>query len=194
MKHYILTLIVVIFLFGCATPSGRRTDNYTYESYIEYDTRDSITWGDFRANPDEKSSEFAEFNVNITITQRMNVWWGYKFLEVHGIMFPYKSWVKNIFKTNNNLEYLRAHFAIAELYARKIYTYIVDNDIGPNDVPRFTPMFDKYNNDYLKYIEIFEKKTNKSSDTIQLKYWIEKVKKEFSNYPSNGIEKQHKLF
>ena len=191
MKRYCCALIILIILVGCSTPRIKTSSDNKY--YIEYEEKEPLEWDDFLAEPDMKSPLDANMSATLTVVERMNVWWGYRYLEVHGVMFPYESWIKNGHKTDSKLNYFRTYLTIAELYARKIYTYLDSNNISPNDVIKFTPIFKHYDSLYIKTILQYEKETRNGDDTIQSKIWSDKIKNEMIDYPLNGSHKHAKL-
>jgi hypothetical protein len=196
MKNVFLILtIIIISLTGCAT---QRIQRFPFEggeirAYIIFIEDEPLEWSDFKALPDEGISQGASIDITWTVTERMNVWWGYKYLEVHGIMFPDKSWVKPEYKTKKYLDYFRTYHKIAELYARKIYVFLDSNKVKTDELNKYVDIKNSFNSQYWDRIKQYENETNFGSDSTKLNYWIDKINKEFMNYPTNGSNKLSKF-
>lgn len=192
MKYFLL--ITLFTLIGCTSPRMQNFGGENTKPYIIYIEEEPLQWIDFYAKPDEENKQTALIFTDLVVTERSNVWWGYNYIEVHGIMYPYQSWVKPGYETENKLKYFRTYHKIAELYARKFYVFLESHDVRPKAINQFRIIFENIKSEYINCINQYEKETNYGEDTTSLKLWINKINNDFNNFPTNGSNKLNKLF
>jgi len=151
----------------------------------------NLTWDDFKGTPDEGMSYFAYTDYMITLNcsfnqNTLNVTIGSYFDRLH-------SWVKKGKEKDSLLLHEKAHFAIAEIYARKERKTLTDTVINQSNVSAVLnfintkAMQDCHNREVL-----YDDETNHSIITAKQIEWLQEVYKELDElkaYSNTVVQK-----
>lgn len=133
----------------------------------------SLTYDDFNAEPDTASSFTAITGYSIDCSfHREN---SKAYVEAVCSFDKKKSWMK--VKNESILAHERLHFDIAELYTRKIKSYIVANHIGLSDIePKLHSIYQTYIDSCNLIQDKYDGETAYSLDKEMQAVWNQKIK------------------
>jgi hypothetical protein len=172
MKSWKL-LFIALLLIG-VKPVMAQTDTIPWKDNIK------LTWADFKGAPDNASSFFAYTDYMMNI--------GYSYNEstvsIHlGCYFDRnKSWVRKDKERDSLLMHEQAHFAIAEIFARKARKWLTDTVVNKSNVSDvINAIYSKASRDCSNYQIQYDNETKHSVIYAKQVEWLNKIYSELNS-------------
>ena len=161
----VLVLFLALYLY--MIPDGR-------DFRFSFTEKPVLEWKDFKGRPDNQSLYAAL--VNTGISQRFAInYEGYLIkdsVKITAYFYPELSWYKAEFATQNLLKHERGHFAISELYARKLRKKVHDYRFSSSDSRKeIDSLYDEVEKERLLMQERYDLQTMHSQNAEQEKRW-----------------------
>jgi hypothetical protein len=155
------------------------SSNPIHSSFIDWSAAKKLTWNDFKAAPDKKSTNAAMTSTNIKFDFSYNSDRGFEY-HITCQFDPYRSWGR--IQTDYILSHEQGHFDIAEIYARKLYKALKGYNPDPK---KGNKELNKIYQNLMKEMDVtqrsYDKETNFSINRTEQAQWLTKIKEELKN-------------
>ncbi len=153
---------------------------------IDWKSRRTLTWSDFKGSPLQSSPNAALTSTSILIS------YGYDESELtyqlKCVFYPHKSWTK-VDKTYI-LQHEQGHFDISQLFTRRLHKALSEYKFNRGTVEKdIQVIYQRITQDQASFQQLYDKETNHSRHREKQLEWQVKIEsllnetKAFANYP-----------
>ena len=165
------TFIILAFLIGTLViVKANEGDTITYRS------KSKLEWTDFRMIPDNSDSSRLSLNLTIvTITKKVDIWFGIITVESFAGILRDSSWVKTECKTDQLLKYVQLKYDIANLYAKKCEKDINRKKINAAFTRKISKIIDRHINEMKFQLINYDQETDFGNKNEIIDLWVIKL-------------------
>lgn len=161
-------------------------ENTAERENINWRSRRTLHWNDFKGNPVAAASNAALTSTSILIN------FGYDdqslTYKIQCVFYPQKSWTK--VQSNHILAHEQGHFDISQLFTRKLHKALSEYRFRAASVDRdVQKIYQQISQDQAAFQQLYDKETNYSRNLAEQKNWQDKIEKEleelkpYAGYP-----------
>ncbi|MDW7691496.1 hypothetical protein R9C00_17885 [Flammeovirgaceae bacterium SG7u.111] len=154
------------------------------QKQLLYKNHPRLSWNDFKASPDISNTKVGAI-ISSTIQMEMksvNSKTGIITFTACAVMYPYQSWVKIGYNTEQTLNHEQLHFDISQLMAKKLEASINKQKLKVGEEGRIQKMFDDYNVVLVGLQKKYNRETEGGVNTTKQAEWDEKIRSELLKF------------
>ena len=175
LKFSLAVFLPVFIAFGAA---AQKADS------LIYDEAKKIDWNIFRAVPNVDSLG-ARISVRLAVSvSKVSIWTGRMKLKCHVLLYPYRCWVKDEYKTAHTLEHEQAHVDIAVIFARRLQKELDNVKIFSLKSPALLRTYDKWDKQMAERQRQFDMETEGGNDFEAQKIFTTEISDELKEVRS----------